>query len=192
MQPRGREVLARASARGAAWARRERPSQCSSNLQTYLSVLAPGLVVARPLLLGGCVMSSDDLGRRQLRMPRAREPLRLDLEVWEALKLLPAHCFKGSAGINAWRVLELCSQARSTSDSVSLLSMIMNPERVSERAKDLNDMKGKVDCWDAMVRDYDMEFRMDEREGATCSGPRDGSRGHGGEKARGKERLGHV
>ena len=77
-------------------------------------------------------------------------------EVSAALGQLPQKVCKGSAGVelkavlqtngfNAWRVLALCFQARSTNDSMSLLAMIMNPDR----AKDLTDMMNKLDRWDA-------------------------------------------
>ena len=73
---------------------------------------------------------------------------------------------KGSAGVklkavlkvdgfNAWSVLAFWFQARSTNDSMSLLTMIMNPDR----AKDLNDMMNKLDRWDAPIRDYEYEVR---------------------------------
>ena len=39
-------------------------------------------------------------------------------------------------------------QDRSTSDSVSLLTMIMNPDRV----KNIRDMMSKLDSWDALIR----------------------------------------
>ena len=61
-------------------------------------------------------------------------------------------------GFNAWRVLAFWFQARSTNDSMSLLTMIMNPDR----AKDLNDMMNKLDRWDALIRDYEMKFEKDD------------------------------
>ena len=57
-------------------------------------------------------------------------------------------------GFNAWRVLAFRFQARSTNDSMSLLAMIINPDR----PKDLSDMKNKLDQWDAQIRDYDMKL----------------------------------
>ena len=42
-------------------------------------------------------------------------------------------------------------------DSMSLLTMIMNPDR----AKDLSDMINKLDRWDALIRDYEMKFEKD-------------------------------
>ena len=76
---------------------------------------------------------------------------------------------KGSAGVklkavvktdgfNAWRVLAFWFQARSTNDSMSLLTMIMNPDR----ANDLSDMMNKLDRWDALIRDHEMEFERDD------------------------------
>ena len=61
-------------------------------------------------------------------------------EVSEALRPLLHKVCKGSAGVklkealktdrfNAWRVLAFWFQARSTNDSMSLLTMIMNPDR---------------------------------------------------------------
>ena len=80
--------------------------------------------------------------------------------VSEALGPLLHKVCKGSAGVklkaalktdgfNAWRVLAFWFQARSTNDSMSLLTMIMN----SDRANDFNDMTNKLDCWDAIIRD---------------------------------------
>ena len=62
-------------------------------------------------------------------------------EVSEALGPLLHKVCKGSAGVklksvlkidgfNAWRVLAFWFQARSRNDSMSLLTMIMNPDRV--------------------------------------------------------------
>ena len=51
-------------------------------------------------------------------------------------------------GFNAWRVLAFWFQARSTKDSMSLLTMIMNPDR----AKDFKDMMKKLDRWDALCQ----------------------------------------
>ena len=67
-------------------------------------------------------------------------------EVSEALGPLLHKVCKGSAGVklkavvetdgfNAWRVVAFWFQARSTNDSMSLLTMILNPDR----AKDLSD-----------------------------------------------------
>ena len=90
-------------------------------------------------------------------------------EVSEALGPLLHKVCKGSAGVklkavlkidgfNAWRVLAFWFQARSTNDSISLLTMIMNPDR----AKDLNDMMDKLDRWDALIRDCEMKFKKDD------------------------------
>ena len=46
-------------------------------------------------------------------------------------------------GVNAWRVLAFWFQASSTNDSMSLLTMIMDPTR----AKDLSDMVSKLERW---------------------------------------------
>ena len=88
-------------------------------------------------------------------------------EVSEALGPLLHKVCKGSAGarlkavlqidgLNAWRVLAFWFQARN--DSMSLLTMIMNPDRV----KDFNDMTNKLDRWDALVRDCQMKFEKDD------------------------------
>ena len=50
-------------------------------------------------------------------------------------------------GLNAWRVLAFWFQARSTNDSMSLLTV--NPDR----AKDRWDVTSKLDRWDALIRD---------------------------------------
>ena len=61
-------------------------------------------------------------------------------------------------GFNAWRVLAFWFQARSTNDSMSLLNMIMNPDR----AKGLNDTMNNLNRWDALIRDYEMKFEKDD------------------------------
>ena len=53
---------------------------------------------------------------------------------------------------------------------MSLLTMIMNPDR----AKDLSDIMNKLDRWDAPIRDYDMKFEKDGisdkmRQAALCA-----------------------
>ena len=58
-------------------------------------------------------------------------------------------------GFNAWRVSAFWFQARSTNDSMSLLTMIMNPDS----SKDLSDMMNKLDRWDAVIRDYEMSSK---------------------------------
>ena len=102
-------------------------------VETYLSVLAPGLL-ARPLLEWAAAFRD--------------QPIVLsDVEAYEAAHGNPFD----------WRVLAFWFQARSTNDSMSLLTMIMNPDR----AKDLNDMN-KLDRWDALIRDYEMKFEKDD------------------------------
>ena len=49
-------------------------------------------------------------------------------------------------------------KCRSTNDSISLLTWIMNPDR----AKDLTDMMNKLDRWDALIRDHEMKFEKDD------------------------------
>ena len=61
-------------------------------------------------------------------------------------------------GFNAWRLLAFWFQARCTNDSMSLFTMIMDPDR----AKDLSDMMNKLDRWDASIRDYETEFEKDD------------------------------
>ena len=55
-------------------------------------------------------------------------------------------------GFNAWRVWAFWFQARSTNDSMSLLTVIMNPDT----AKDLSGMVNELDCWHAPDRDCEM------------------------------------
>ena len=51
-------------------------------------------------------------------------------------------------------------------DSVSLLTMIMNPETV----EDLVDMTNKIDHGESMFKDYDMKFDSgDVREKRQCT-----------------------
>ena len=126
------------------------------DVETFLSVLAPGLL-ARPLLEWAAAFRD--------------QPIVLsDVEAYEAAygealgPLLHKVCgVKLKAvlkidGFNAWKVLAFWFQARSTNDSMSLLTMIMNPDR----AKDLNDMMNKLDRWDALIRDYEMKFEKDD------------------------------
>ena len=53
-------------------------------------------------------------------------------------------------GFNAWRVLAVWFQARSTNDSTSLLTMIMNPDRAN-----------KLDRRDALIRDFEINEKDD-------------------------------
>ena len=55
-------------------------------------------------------------------------------------------------------VLTFWFQARSANDSMSLLTMIMNPDR----AKDFSDMMNKLGRWGVLVRDYEMKFDKDD------------------------------
>ena len=129
-------------------------------VETFLSVLAPGLLAR--LLLDQPIVLSDVEAYEAAH----GNPFDWNLkELSEALGPLLHKVCKGSAGVklkavlkidgfNARRVLAFWFQARSTNDSVSLLTMIMNPDR----AKDLNDMMNKLDRWDALIRDYEMKF----------------------------------
>ena len=87
-------------------------------------------------------------------------------EVSEALGPLLHKVCKGSAGVklkamlktagfNAWRVLAFWFHARFTNDSMSLLTMIMNPDR----AKDLSEMMNKLDRWDTLIRDCEVKLK---------------------------------
>ena len=140
-------------------------------VETFLSVLAPGLL-ARLLLEWAAAFRDQPIVLSDVEAYEAAHgnPVDWNLkEVSEALGPLLHKVCKGSAGVklkavlkidgfNAWRVLAFCFQARSTNDSMSLLTMIMNPDR----AKDLNDLMDKLDRWDALNRDYDMKFEKDD------------------------------
>ena len=129
---------------------------------TYLSVLAPGLL-ARPLLEWAAAFRDQPIVLSVVEACEAAHgnPFDWNLkEVSEALGPLLHKVCKGSAGVklkavlktdgfNAWRVLAFWFQARSTNDSMSLLTMIMNPDR----AKGLSDMMTKLDRWNAQIRD---------------------------------------
>ena len=140
-------------------------------VETYLSVLAPGLL-ARPLLEWAAAFRDQAIVMSDVEAYEVAHgnPFDWNLkEVSEALGPLLHKVCKGSAGVklksvskidgfNAWRVLAFWFQARSTNDSMSLLTMIMNPDR----AKDLGDMMNKLDRWDALIRDYEMKFEKDD------------------------------
>ena len=140
-------------------------------VETFLSVLAPGLL-ARPLLEWAAAFRDQPIVLSDVEAYEAAygNPFDWNLrEVSEALGPLLHKVCKGSAGVklkavlkidgfNAWRVLAFWFQARSTNDSRSLLTMIMNPDR----AKDLSDMMNKLDRWDALIRDYEMKFEKDD------------------------------
>ena len=140
-------------------------------VETYLSVLAPGLL-ARPLLERAAAFRDQAIVMSDEEAYEVTHGNRFDWnlkEVSEALGPLLHKVCKGSAGVklksvwkidgfNAWRVLAFWFQARSTNDSMSLLTMIMNPDR----AKDLGDMMNKLDRWDAPIRDYEMKFEKDD------------------------------
>ena len=154
-RPRGQEELA----------------EFLGEVETFLSVLAPGLL-ARPLLEWAAAFRDQPIVLSDVEAYEAAHgnPFDWNLkEVSEALGPRLHKVCKGSAGVklkvvlkidglNAWRVLAFWFQARSTNDSMSLLTMIMNPDR----AKDLNDMMNKFDRWDAPIRDYEMKFEKDD------------------------------
>ena len=131
-------------------------------VETHLSVLATGLL-ARPLLEWAAAFRDQPIVLSDVEACEAARgnPFDWNLkEVSEALGLLLHEVCRGSAGVklkavlkidglNAWRVLAYWFQARSTNDSMSLLTMIMNPDR----AKDLSDMMNKLDRWDVLTRD---------------------------------------
>ena len=78
-------------------------------------------------------------------------------EVSEAPGPLLHKVCKGSAGVKLKAVVKTDGQARSTNDSMSLRTMIMNPDR----AKDLSDMVNKLDRW-APMRDFETKFEKDD------------------------------
>ena len=107
-------------------------------VETYLSVLAPGLL-ARPLLERAAAFRDQEAAHGNSFDWNLKE-------VSEALGPLLHKVCKGSAGVklkavlkingfNVWRVLAFWFQARSTNDSMSLLTIVMNPDM----AKDLDD-----------------------------------------------------
>ena len=133
-------------------------------VETYLSVLAPRLL-ARPLLEWAAAFLGQPIVLSDVEAYEAAHGNPFD---WNLKALLHKVC-RGGAGVklkavlkidgfNAWRLLAFWFQARSTNDSVSLLTMIMSPDR----AKDLNDIMNKPDRWDALVRDCDMKFEKDD------------------------------
>ena len=138
---------------------------------TYLSVLAPGLP-ARPLLEWATAFRDQAIVMSDVEAYEVAHgnPFDWNLkEVSEALGPLLHKVCKSSAGVklksvskidgfNTWRVLAFWFQARSTNDSMSLLTMIMNPDR----AKDLGDMMIKLDRWDALIRDCEMKTEKDD------------------------------
>ena len=139
-------------------------------VETYLSVLAPGL--ARPLLERTAAFRDQPIVMSDVEAYEAARGTPFDWnlkEVSEALGPFLHKVCRGSArvelkavlnidGFNAWRVLAFSSQTRCTHDSMSLLTMIMNPHR----AKDLSDMMNKLDRWDAQIRDSEMKFEKDD------------------------------
>ena len=110
-------------------------------VETYLSVLAPGLL-ARPLLEWAATFCVQPIVMSDVEAYEAAHgnPFNWKLkEVSEALGPLLHKVCKGSAGVkfkavvktdgfNAWRLLAVWFQAKFTTDSVSLLTMIMNPD----------------------------------------------------------------
>ena len=123
-------------------------------VETYLSVLAPGLL-ARPLLEWAAAFRDQAIVASDVEAYEVAHgnPFNWNLkEVSEALGRILHKVCRGSAGVqlkaalktdmfNARRVLALWFQARSTHDSVSLLTMIMNPDIA------------KLDRWDVLIRD---------------------------------------
>ena len=122
-------------------------------VDTYLSVLAPGLS-ARPLLEWAAAFRDQAIVTSDVEAHEVVHGHPFDWNLKEVSEALGSHLHKvcrGSAGVklkallktdgfNAWRVLAFWFQATSTNDSVSLLT-IMNPAR----AKDLSDMRNKLD-----------------------------------------------
>ena len=139
-------------------------------VETFVSVLAPGLL-ARPLLEWAAAFRDEPIVLSCVEAYEAAHGNPFDWvlkEVSEAHGPLLHKVCKGSAGVKleavlkidgfkAWRVLAFWFQARSTNDSMSPLTLIMNPDR----AKDLNDMMNKFDRWDVLIRDYEMKIEKD-------------------------------
>ena len=140
-------------------------------VEMHLIVRAPGLLT-RPLLDWAAAFRDQAIVMSDVEAYEVAHgnPFDWNLkEVLEALGTLLHKVCKGSAGVklksvskiegfNAWRVLTFWFQARSTNDSMSLLTMIKNPDR----AKDLGDMMNKLDRWDASIRDYEMKSEKDD------------------------------
>ena len=131
-------------------------------VETYLSVLAPGLL-ARLLLELAAAFRDQAIVMSDVEAYEVVHGNLFDWnlkEVSQTLGPLLHKVCKGSAGVklksvskidgfNAWQMLAFWFQARSTNGSMSLLTMIMN----RDRAKDLGDMMNKLDRWDALIRD---------------------------------------
>ena len=140
-------------------------------VETYLSALAPGLL-ARPRLEWAAAFRDQPTVLSDVEACEAAHgnPFDWNLKgVSEALGPLLHKVCRGSAGVklksvlkidglNRWRVLAFWFQARSANDSMSPLTLIVNPDR----AKDLTDMMHKLDRWDALIRDYEMKFEKDD------------------------------
>ena len=136
-------------------------------VETYLSEQAPSLL-ARPLLEWAAAFRDQPIVMSDVEAYEVAlgNPFKWNLrEVSEALGPLLHQVCRGGAGVklkavlkidgfNAWRVLAFRFQARSTNDSMSLLTMTMNPDRT----KELSDMMNNLDRWDALIRDYEMKF----------------------------------
>ena len=137
-------------------------------VETYLSVLAPGFFAKPPLewaaaVRGQAIVMSDV----EAHEVAPGNPFDWNMkDVSEALGPLLHKVCRGRAGVklkavlkidgfNGWRVLTFWFQARSTNDSMSLLTTITTPNR----AKHLSDIMKKLDCLDALFRDYDMKFK---------------------------------
>ena len=172
--PKSTTVLLKGSGqkrtRQTGWTRRV-SREFLGEIETYLGVLAPGLL-ARPLLEWTADFRDQPTVLTDVEAYEAAHGNPFDwnlMEVSEALGPLLHKVWRGSAGVklkavlkidgfNAWRLLAFWFQARSTNDSMSLLTMIMNPDR----AKDLTDMMNKLDRWDALIRDYTMKFEKED------------------------------
>ena len=132
-------------------------------VETYPSVLAPGLL-ARPMLGWAAVFRAQAIVASDVEAYEVAHgnPFDWNLKALsEALGPILHKVCRGSAGVklkavlktdgfNDWRVLAFWFQTRSTNDSISLLTMIMNPDRV----KDLTDMMNMLDL-------LEMKFEKD-------------------------------
>ena len=124
---------------------KKRFAEFLGEVETYLSVLAPGFL-SSPLLEWAAALRDQAIvtsgveayeaahGESCQRTPSAQSVAKAAHEV--KLKAVVQ-----TDGFNAWRVLAFWFQARSMSGSMSLLTLIMNPDM----ARDFSDMMNKLD-----------------------------------------------
>ena len=128
-------------------------------VQTYLSVLAPGLL-ARPLLEWAAAFRDQAIVMSDVEAYDAAHGNPFDWNLKEvseavgpvfhrACKIMAGVKLKGVLeidGFNTWRAFWF--QARSP----------VTKTKIPGKAKDLSDMMHKLDRWDALVRDHEMKF----------------------------------